>query len=306
MSETPTRTILRVDNLHCSSCEDSIRQIITVVDTTSSVTDVDVAIAEYLVSFTHPISFNLKTLIKNLDASGFDVQVHSSATAYSKPGPSRWMHYLRKTLRVRSSELSDHEASHKEMCEACRSEKGIEAAGPVHKADIKHTRFVLEGMTCSTCTICSGGDDMQVSLIPSSALVLHNNNILDANGIKQLIEDAGYGAELIESTPAVKSPAANAPELYKVIFSIEGMTCSSCSAAVIRAMESVLSISSPSVDLIGNSGSIVVTSRWRGNCKNQDRRWRIRMHCRRNPPASCNQACDSIGKNRYHQDRRSE
>ncbi|KIJ47543.1 hypothetical protein M422DRAFT_226325 [Sphaerobolus stellatus SS14] len=39
------------------------------------------------------------------------------------------------------------------------------------------------------------------------------------------------------------------------------MTCSSCSSAVIRAMESVSGISSPSVDLIGNSGSIVVTSR---------------------------------------------
>ncbi|KIJ47550.1 hypothetical protein M422DRAFT_163902, partial [Sphaerobolus stellatus SS14] len=106
-----------------------------------------------------------------------------------------------------------------------------------------------------------GIQSCQVSLIPSSALVLHNNNILDANGIKQLIEDAGYGAELIESTPALKSPSANAPELYKVIFSIEGMTCSSCSSAVIRAMESVPGISSPSVDLIGNSGSIVVTSR---------------------------------------------
>ncbi|KIJ47514.1 hypothetical protein M422DRAFT_248935, partial [Sphaerobolus stellatus SS14] len=223
MSETPTRTILRVDNLHCESCEDSIRQIITVVDTTSSVTDIDVAIAEHLVSFTHPISFNLKTLIKNLDASGFDVQVHSSATAYSKPGPSRWMHHIRKALRMRPSELSDHEARHKEVCGACRSEKGLEAAGPVHKADIYQTRFVLEGMTCSACTSTltniisssNGIQSCQVSLIPSSALVLHNNNILDANGIKQLIEDAGYGAELIESTPAVKSPSANAPELYK-------------------------------------------------------------------------------------------
>ena len=101
-----------------------------------------------------------------------------------------------------------------------------------------------------------------MTLLPPSALIVHECNILSANGIKELIEGAGYGAEVIESRPLLKkgSPPV-APSTFKVVFSIEGMTCSSCTCSVNRAMENLAGVTSPSVDLIGNSGSVVVPRR---------------------------------------------
>jgi len=157
MASLPTRTIIRVDNLHCQSCVSSIQDILASLESPSgALTELNVSIDDRLVAFTHPLSFDLRTLLKTLDASGFDVEVQSSATATSRPGSSRWGSYIRKMFRRGPSQMLQHAAKHKEVCAACREEKGGEL---VHSGagteNVYQTSFMLEGITCRRAQISS-------------------------------------------------------------------------------------------------------------------------------------------------------
>ena len=101
----------------------------------------------------------------------------------------------------------------------------------------------------------------QVTLLPPSALVVHDANLLSVDDIRELIESTGYGAELDSSKTYSALTATESqpnPTTYKVKLSILGMTCSSCVSSVTRAMDSVPGTTMVSVDLIGNTGSVVV------------------------------------------------
>lgn len=90
------------------------------------------------------------------------------------------------------------------------------------------------------------------------AIIVHNTDIITTQEIQNIISDAGYGAELLES----RSIQSEHPKSFKVSFAIDGMTCVSCVNSVTHAMEGVPSIpaKSPSVNLLGKSGSVIVQS----------------------------------------------
>ena len=88
--------------------------------------------------------------------------------------------------------------------------------------------------------------------------------MLSVDSIRELIENAGYGAQLVTSknfSPVVASNSQHDAIAYKASFSILGMTCASCASSVTRAMDSVPGTRMVSVDLIGKTGSVVVPSR---------------------------------------------
>ena len=93
-------------------------------------------------------------------------------------------------------------------------------------------------------------------------MVIHDAHILPADSIRELVSDAGYGAELVTSkrlsSPALESVRVDEPTSYKAVYSVLGMTCSSCVSSVARAMESVPGTTAVSVDLIGNTASVVL------------------------------------------------
>ena len=106
-----------------------------------------------------------------------------------------------------------------------------------------------------------GVHSFQVTLLPPFALVVHDVNVLSVDDIRGLIENTGYSAEVVSSKiySAVTATDFQRDAItYKVKFSILGMTCSSCVSSVTRAMDSVPETTMVSVDLIGNTGSVVV------------------------------------------------
>ncbi|KIJ27193.1 hypothetical protein M422DRAFT_236210 [Sphaerobolus stellatus SS14] len=121
-------------------------------------------------------------------------------------------------------------------------------------------------MTCSSCTsaVIRAMEGVPLVTYPSVDLLGNSGSVVvpskeDGERVKNEIEDAGFDCIIVdvqEQQQATKRPAT-----YKFVFSIEGMTCSSCTSAVIRAMEGVPSVTFPSVDLLGNSGSVVVLSK---------------------------------------------
>jgi P-type Cu+ transporter len=299
-----TRTTLRVDNIHCSSCVASIADIVAghspfedQKNSIPSITDVDISLQERTVSFTHTKGFDLRTILIQLDASGFDVWLppNTVATLPRKlAGLSNWRSFLKAPFAHRDVKSSQRQQTHREICSACRasessSNDNVATLDGNEKRALQESRFVIEGMTyrCvgyskrfpysdpqfinSSCTSAistllspssePGIHSCQVTLQPPSALVVHDVSILSVNHIKELIENAGYGAELVASknTSAVAaSGSQQGAETYKAKFSILGMTCASCVSSVTRAMDSVPGTSMVSVDLIGNTGSVVV------------------------------------------------
>ncbi|KIJ26924.1 hypothetical protein M422DRAFT_236342 [Sphaerobolus stellatus SS14] len=121
-------------------------------------------------------------------------------------------------------------------------------------------------MTCSSCTsaVIRAMEGVPSVEYPSVDLLGNSGSIVvpskeDGERVKNEIEDAGFDCIIVdvqEQQQVTKRPAT-----YKFVFSIEGMTCSSCTSAVIRAMEGVPSVTFHSVDLLGNSGSVVVLSK---------------------------------------------
>ena len=106
-----------------------------------------------------------------------------------------------------------------------------------------------------------GVHSCQVTLVPPSALVVHDVNVLSVDNIRELIENTGYGAELVTSKVYSAAKVTNFQDdttTYKVNLSIFGMTCSSCVSSVKGAIESVPGTTLVSVNLLGKTGSVVV------------------------------------------------
>jgi P-type Cu+ transporter len=115
---------------------------------------------------------------------------------------------------------------------------------------------------------------VRVTLIPPSAVVVHDNSSLPVDGLIELAEDAGYGLECVSSSlvEVEKHHATGVPsvsvesvsnKLYSVSMAIGGMHCASCVSSVTKAAEGVdgLVKESLNVDLVGGSATAKVVRR---------------------------------------------
>ncbi|KAK0669319.1 putative type IB cation-transporting ATPase [Cercophora samala] len=108
------------------------------------------------------------------------------------------------------------------------------------------TTVKIEGMTCGACTSAieggfkdvSGVKHFSISLLSERAVIEHDPALLTAEAIREIIEDRGFDAEVLESKE--KQPEADATvDMGKTIstaatttVAIEGMTCGACTSAV--------------------------------------------------------------------------
>ncbi|KAH7153217.1 hypothetical protein EDB81DRAFT_450078 [Dactylonectria macrodidyma] len=104
------------------------------------------------------------------------------------------------------------------------------------------TTVAVEGMTCGACTSAveggfkdvAGVKHFSISLLSERAVIEHDPTLLSAEKIAELIEDRGFGAEIVDSVKA--EPSSKAPErcnnIAATTVAIEGMTCGACTSAV--------------------------------------------------------------------------
>jgi Cu+-exporting ATPase len=123
----------------------------------------------------------------------------------------------------------------------------------------------IEGMTCTSCSNTveaalkgtEGVLSATVALATNRGTVEYNSSIVKADTLVGLLDDIGFGGSIEDDLP-VNGAASDAPKpaspIRKLVVSIEGMTCSSCSSTVEAAWNGTPGVLSAMVVLATNKG----------------------------------------------------
>ena len=132
------------------------------------------------------------------------------------------------------------------------------------------TTLRVGGMTCGACTssvesafkAVDGAGNISVSLVMERAVVQHDSRKLSPEGIKDIIEDRGFDAEVIAtdipihtgtqeiSTENRHNQGTTELNLSTTTLAIEGMTCGACTSAVEAGFKDVSGVKSISISLL--------------------------------------------------------
>lgn len=126
------------------------------------------------------------------------------------------------------------------------------------------TTLRIEGMTCGACTSAvesafkdvAGAGNVSVSLVMERAVVQHNPQILSPEKVREMVEDRGFGAEVLATDASNSSGREEAPtpdntaSLSTTTLAVEGMTCGACTSAIEGGFKNVPGIKSLSISLL--------------------------------------------------------
>jgi Cu+-exporting ATPase len=139
-----------------------------------------------------------------------------------------------------------------------------------YPGDVPH-RLTLSvgGMTCASCTSAitqvlsrlPGVRDVAVSLLSNSATSILDNKVI-VGDVLEAIKDIGYEADVASIQPLNSGTTTfemDGP--LRVTLSVGGMTCAACSSTITRLLSEQGGVTDVSVNLIGNSASLVVKSK---------------------------------------------
>lgn len=143
-----------------------------------------------------------------------------------------------------------------------------------HK-DVEEYNILLSisGMTCASCTgtITRSLEEMEfvnsvkVTLLTNSAAITFNGPKENADLIVGKITDLGYDASIDNCWPnnarLGRRLSFSNPRNWRVVLSIGGMTCASCTGSVSGGLEELDFVESVAVDLLTNSGTVIFTGR---------------------------------------------
>lgn len=118
-------------------------------------------------------------------------------------------------------------------------------------------RLDIEGMHCSSCSAAveqavnelPGIHNAAVSLSTHQAIVTYNPSLVSRQDIEHAVEMCGFGCRMVEEQSNTK-----------VVFEIDGMTCSSCSSAVESALTQRKGVLHADVDLLGHRAEVLFDS----------------------------------------------
>jgi P-type Cu+ transporter len=142
--------------------------------------------------------------------------------------------------------------------------------GTDYSVDLPH-RLTLSvgGMTCASCITAitealsqlSGVRDVSVSLLGHSATVILDNNVI-VGDILEAIQVIGYEADVESLQPLdLGTTTRKMDGSLHVTLSVSGMTCAACPSTIIQLLSELEGVTDVSVNLIGNSVSMVVKSK---------------------------------------------
>ncbi|KAG5929487.1 hypothetical protein E4U42_005752 [Claviceps africana] len=201
-------TTLSVEGMTCGACTSAVEAGFTDVDGVGSVSVS--LIMERAVVMHDPQIISAEKVRDIIEDRGFDAQVLS--TDLPSPVVSRFAD------------------------SAKRSSKDNE---------LVTTTIAVEGMTCGACTSAvesgfkdvAGVQSFSISLLSERAVIEHDSTILTPEQVAEMIEDRGFGAEIVDT---VKSSASSGAErtqngrsdVAHTTVAVEGMTCGACTSAV--------------------------------------------------------------------------
>jgi len=206
-------TTLRVGGMTCGACTSSIEAGFKGVD---GVGNVSVSLVmERAVVMHDPLKISAEKIQEIIDDRGFEAKI----LATDLPSPT----FSRSNQFQGESPIEEDDAS------------------------LTTTTLAVEGMTCGACTSAVEGGfknvpgvkHFSISLLSERAVVEHDETLLNATQIAEIIEDRGFGATILDSKKSLptnqksqRRSSRNEHQLATTKVSIEGMTCGACTSAV--------------------------------------------------------------------------
>ncbi|KAH9965912.1 haloacid dehalogenase-like hydrolase-domain-containing protein [Russula dissimulans] len=138
------------------------------------------------------------------------------------------------------------------------------------QSDVPH-RLTLSvgGMTCASCTTAISQalsrlpavHVVSISLVNNSATAILGDKLI-AGDVLEAITFIGYEADIVSIEPLnLETTVLEMDGPLRVTFSVGGMTCAACSSTITQLLSEQGGVSDVSVNLIGNSASVVVESK---------------------------------------------
>ena len=258
---------------------------------TPSPNSIHVSILSQCVTVRHPTALSHLVITDAIQDAGFDI---ADTVGADHVRPS-------ENLDSSSHSRSRKAKIHLDHCQVCQHElesgvKTVKSAGPSappgnsppppllqvclpQKAATNRTDYSdhvphrvtlsVGGMTCASCTSAitqalsrlPGVRDVSVSLLGNQAAAILDNKVV-VGDVLEAIKDIGYEAEVASIQPLNSGTTTfemDGP--LRVTLSVGGMTCAACSSTVTRLLSEQEGVTDVSVNLIGNSASVVVKSK---------------------------------------------
>lgn len=130
------------------------------------------------------------------------------------------------------------------------------------------TTIAVEGMTCGACTSAveggfnnvTGVRNFSISLLSERAVIEHDPSIVKPEQIAEIIEDKGFGAEIIGTVKSSSHDTDGAgraqSDVATTTVAIEGMTCGACTSAVEGGFKGVEGILKFNISLLAERAVI--------------------------------------------------
>jgi heavy metal translocating P-type ATPase len=252
----------------------------------------NVSIVNHIVTVLHHRDVKAATMSTMLTTAGyevFDVVLDPSSTESRRSSDSsitkvedlddavrRW-----KPSRQSSVDtlVRSRHGDHCQMCAASGTDEGhwdaldsVTVLDSVAGLSQYQLTLSIDGMTCSSCVghVTSALENVPDVTSANVALVSHSAEVRFSSSDKDsfvktlvtAVDDAGYDAEMIEIKTLADAhdhakPDDEGDDSWEATYSIEGMTCSSCSGKVTEVLQKLPFVDDVNVNLISHSGTVV-------------------------------------------------
>ena len=115
--------------------------------------------------------------------------------------------------------------------------------------ELTTTTVAIEGMTCGACTSAVEGGfkniaglaQFNISLLAERAVIIHDANKLPTGQITEIIEDRGFGAEILSSVTGATEPSSTFRSSRLKVFGLPDLTAATSLEDKLRALAGVTS-----------------------------------------------------------------
>jgi len=162
------------------------------------------------------------------------------------------------TGEARSEDSADGEGAEGARAPIKDPERSASAGG-APAAGVVDATFAVGGMTCASCSSIiekvtaktPGIVTSSVNLATERLAVTYDPEVIDADGIKAVVDGLGYSATPLH-TAATDKPSVGG----KVTLALMGMTCASCASVIEKTLLKLDGVTSATVNLAANTGTV--------------------------------------------------
>ncbi|MGB4592975.1 MAG: copper-translocating P-type ATPase [Coriobacteriia bacterium] len=250
-----------VDGMHCHSCE------LTLIEQLSRITGVESATADAIAGeatiVADPDVIDMADVAHAVAAAGFvpagDLEsVSGEATPLEQIPDEPDAAEDESSACAESGDAAGQPSSETLACPVIPDDADLPPVPEPVASGVAtvESAFAVTGMTCASCVAViekvvgrmQGVVSANVNLATEKLVVVHDPAVVTAEQIANLVDDTGYHAIPL----AAARPAASGT----ITLGLIGMTCSSCSMVIEKTLARVPGVSSATVNLAAETGTI--------------------------------------------------